>query len=653
MGFLPFKKKKNKATAAAAIQNNNTAAVQKNASAAAAVTVEKKKWSPMRKRLTTPATAKSPTTTPSFLGSLTVMATDDVEVATFESQRALMDQREAIRKKLFASSNAQDEEDDSDGDDDGMRRSIVDHLRKKGSTASEASKEVLANGKVNDAHLTSDRFSVPLSSLSGSWDGSLRKITEEPVEYSSPRARTAPISVDVSYTESELGSVRTKPLTPPVHGNKSKPLDPPSQTRRSANSTYPVSLDVSYTDSEFGSILTPPIKQATGSNMSSPKTAAVSPASSRSTIPMDERQIDTEVEKARSKGKSPLKGMPDDERMEYEKDEMTLTPVKEIGPGLTMASPHVINKDDNFLMPGTVTDVVTSTEVDPALFNIDENKMDRAEPLRLDEQASVSMGTSGTSVSHTTGSSTGVPDAARSILSAFVQFGTEVVNNTCGIGVTPCSGTNNEKELLLETETHHSKRPVYLDEASILRFLRRITNNGFALLYLQPTDDSSNNPDDWKGRTVTMMINKGQSCNGAGSLDTTSQTPRLEWITVTGGRAVDATATTVNLLDIQSILTNDDEMDQDEDMCFFTITTANGDVHIFEAATLEERDRIVNGLKTLVARWTFHLIAGDPTATSELYSSHNYTVSSPDHDMPSLPNPSQTMDRVAHILLNA
>ena len=58
-------------------------------------------------------------------------------------------------------------------------------------------------------------------------------------------------------------------------------------------------------------------------------------------------------------------------------------------------------------------------------------------------------------------------------------------------------------------QQQHTKRPVYLDESSTLRFIRRITTNGFILLYLQPPE--SGNTQDWNGRTITMTINKGEA----------------------------------------------------------------------------------------------------------------------------------------------
>jgi hypothetical protein len=96
-----------------------------------------------------------------------------------------------------------------------------------------------------------------------------------------------------------------------------------------------------------------------------------------------------------------------------------------------------------------------------------------------------------------------------------------------------------------------------------------------------------------------------------------------------------------------------EEGDDDRELCFFTVTTDTGDVHIFEASSPGERDQIVNGLKNVIARLAFHVIAGDTTASSELYNedakskSHNAPVG----DLPSLASPHQNMNRIAHTLL--
>lgn len=638
MGLFQFKKKKKQAAAV----------VRKNAEAPV-VSIEKKRWSPLRKKVTTPLAIDSSASTPNILSTLSVIATDDVEIMTFASQRALMDQCEAIRQQLFDSNKSHEKVNDGNGEDD-------DEV---GRAASEVLGENSKNFEVKDTALTYDRFSVPLATLSGSWDGSLLKITEEPVEYGTPKSSSVPgpVSVDISYTESELMSIITNPLTPP-HGYET--MDPSAQPRPSIHGSTAVSVDISLTKSELDFAMTPQNISAISTDTPKSNAAAVvSPDVSRSSIPMDELQVDTKVEMARNKGKSPLKGMPDDERMEYQKDEMAMSPVKKSISYFNGATSHYVDRDNSLSVPDKVTNAASSTDMDPAHLEIDQSKKQQTESVCHDEQISHLSQSYDDTTRSVSMPSQAVPEMARSIMNAAFKCGIEArdatlkTRNNCLKGFAASEGVTDMAEPVQEIQ-NQNKRPVYLDEASIVRFLRRFTLHGFALLYLQPAYESSNVPvDDWKGRTVTMLINKGGYAKSEGVSETMAQSPRLEWTTVTGGQAIVATTTCLNLLDILSVLTNDDTMEDEADMCFFTITSANGAVHIFEAATLDERDRIVNGLKTVIARWSFHLIAGDITATSELYNNHSLADSrQEENDMPPLPNPSQTMNRLAHMLLD-
>ena len=162
---------------------------------------------------------------------------------------------------------------------------------------------------------------------------------------------------------------------------------------------------------------------------------------------------------------------------------------------------------------------------------------------------------------------------------------------------------------------------------------------------------------------MTIVIRKGQlSSDNARHQQQIehlvhNRSPKLEWTTVTGGLTTETQTTSIDLLNIQSISTNDeDDIDDEDDLCFFTITSEDGDIHVFETATVEERDRIVNGLKTLIARWSYHVIAGEITATSELFDTNSTSpeknLSESDDDLPSLPNPHLTMNYVAHMLLD-
>lgn len=239
--------------------------------------------------------------------------------------------------------------------------------------------------------------------------------------------------------------------------------------------------------------------------------------------------------------------------------------------------------------------------------------------------------------------------AAQSAMKVAMQCGTDVVGQTLGRAAALCvpkraAGDSNNS---VTPSTVGRHRPVYFDEGTTLKFIRRITNSGFVLLFLQPLTEGSLDSEDWNGRTVTMILSKGQVIPSSDLIG-----PKLEWSTVRGGQAMDVATTSVDLLDIVSIEMDEDE--DDEESCLFNITTNAGDVHIFEATSVEERDRIVNGLKTVIARWSYHLVTGDTTATSELY---NLSVvnrrRSTQEELPSLPNPSLAMNRVAHQLLEA
>ena len=159
-----------------------------------------------------------------------------------------------------------------------------------------------------------------------------------------------------------------------------------------------------------------------------------------------------------------------------------------------------------------------------------------------------------------------------------------------------------------------------------------------------------------------MTINKGEieeTENG-----TVFRPPQLEWMTVAGGQIVETTTTTVNLMDILEISTDledilldgDDDHEMftpnDEDMCFFTVTTGNGDVHMFEGAHTEERDRIVAGLKTIIARLSFHLIVGDMTAVADLFQSSNTFLAESGFPTDERLVQQRSMDRLAHTLLD-
>lgn len=203
--------------------------------------------------------------------------------------------------------------------------------------------------------------------------------------------------------------------------------------------------------------------------------------------------------------------------------------------------------------------------------------------------------------------------------------------------------------------------PCY-DEVFTQRFLRRMTTKGVAVLYLQAPGTLGNHSLDWKGRTVAMLLEKG----GSGVSPTDSVQPRLEWTTIAGGQNFDVSTFSVGLLNIMSIAStlerpedeshssrgSDDDSLEDH-LCFFTITTHQGDVHVFETNSPEERDSLVNGLRNVISRLALQLIMGDVSAFMELYHDDLHSAS-PDSTALLLPvvNQRQMMNEAAHILLN-
>ncbi|GAX11698.1 hypothetical protein FisN_7Lh068 [Fistulifera solaris] len=202
-----------------------------------------------------------------------------------------------------------------------------------------------------------------------------------------------------------------------------------------------------------------------------------------------------------------------------------------------------------------------------------------------------------------------------------------------------------------------SDRP-YFDEDFTLRFIRRMTTKGVALLYLQAPGAAGNGTSDWKGRTVAMHVKKGSPYLN----EHESEQPRISWTTVVGGQTHDALTTSIDLFDIVSIksssrdelLTNQDLVEEREDFCFFTITVSNGQVYIFESNTLDERDSLVNGLKNVISRLAFQVTVGDVSALKELYLEEDILASNAalTGDLPILPNPMQAINRIAHVMLD-
>jgi hypothetical protein len=363
-------------------------------------------------------------------------------------------------------------------------------------------------------------------------------------------------------------------------------------------------------------------------------------------MPMDEQRLEI----TRNKGKSPIKTpMPDDERAEYQGDEFAKLESSNYDFATTPENDKYTMQDAN-ASPSRNRNVAREKNTGDSI--VDQNSesigQDTITLTTRDEE------------SRTTRNSYRVPDFTETFLSAAFQCGEMFLEKNMNkeqVQQSPDRATVIEEPVtnILQEE---ARRPKFFDESAVLRFLRRITNNGFVLLYLQPPEVAGDPSIDWNGRTVTLMIVKGTVS------DEGMQTPRLEWSTVAGGLVNERMTCSVGLLEIYSITSEISGIDEEDinledgqELCFFTITTMNGDIHIFEAATKEERDRIVTGLKSILARLILHVIAGDPSATSELFISHAHEKEKgpemiPDDELPLLPNPSQTMNLVAQSLLD-
>jgi len=201
------------------------------------------------------------------------------------------------------------------------------------------------------------------------------------------------------------------------------------------------------------------------------------------------------------------------------------------------------------------------------------------------------------------------------------------------------------------TASANGRRPFY-DEKFTIDFLRQMMKTGLTVLHFQPPGSPFNSTSEWNGRSVNMVIEPGM----VGSNDAIQ--PKLEWTNIPGGQTFHVMTTSIPLLGIHTIRSKMEEMannyyDMDEegtDLTFFTITTTTGDVHIFEANSTADRDRMVNGIKNVIARLSYHLVAGDTKASSELYTEESKDSSR--GELPKLAKPNQSMTRLSHSLLD-
>lgn len=169
----------------------------------------------------------------------------------------------------------------------------------------------------------------------------------------------------------------------------------------------------------------------------------------------------------------------------------------------------------------------------------------------------------------------------------------------------------------------------------------------------QLVDDTSDDESDWIGRSVTLILRPG-ICN---TLQV--QAPYLEWATLGGGQQDGVETTAISLLDVHSIATSneddvqkiddgtshDDEEEKEDLDCFFYLTTKQGQIHVMEAITADESQRLVAGVKNLTSRLSRQLIAGDTNVLADFFDNSQ----EPDEIKVTI---EEAMVRVSHALLD-
>lgn len=83
---------------------------------------------------------------------------------------------------------------------------------------------------------------------------------------------------------------------------------------------------------------------------------------------------------------------------------------------------------------------------------------------------------------------------------------------------------------------------------------------------------------------------------------------------------------------------------------FFSITTqSTNTVHIFEAASVMERDYIIRGMKGIISRLAYNIIAGNTDVVGEHYSEDAGQMTG---ELPSLRSPRQAIRDLTHAFLD-
>ncbi len=164
---------------------------------------------------------------------------------------------------------------------------------------------------------------------------------------------------------------------------------------------------------------------------------------------------------------------------------------------------------------------------------------------------------------------------------------------------------------------------------------------GILLTYFKvPT--GGENVDDIPSSFVNLSIKPGLS-RGARLLE-----PKLCWSEV-GEQENEEYS--LSLLGIHSINTSLNGADDDQTQ-FFTITTNEGEVHVFEAPTILERHNVVNGIRNVVAWLSYHLVMGNMASGTKLVSNLDEEQGHQSGELPSLRTPAQAMNDLSHSFLD-
>jgi len=201
-------------------------------------------------------------------------------------------------------------------------------------------------------------------------------------------------------------------------------------------------------------------------------------------------------------------------------------------------------------------------------------------------------------------------------------------------------------------------------------FLHGMLNVGYTLIYHKSMDDEN-----WVGRTVNLIFRPG-ICSRRTIIQ-----PVIEWKTMIGGKSKCVENRTLTLLNIDAISTGNSRGNEkrpaspenntrsggdtattnwcnstlalgemgdsdDEFNCFFTITSQDGDIHLFEALNSEDAQRIVAGIRCNAYRLSNSLIEGNTNALmTDFYNNSN----EPPETQLSAP---EVMNRLSHAFLD-